>query len=110
LPLRTFVKRGTVRTHDVADALRAADRVVDRRHAKRLGERHEPVDVVRGRFAVVYAKRNASSSSLHGHDDPPAAAAPRRRLAKHAEPIRRSLLGRLAAADEDGHYCFAVAL
>jgi hypothetical protein len=31
-----------VRTHDVADALRAADRVVDRRHAERLANAMNP--------------------------------------------------------------------
>ena len=80
---------------DVADGLCAADRVVDRRHAERLGEGHEPVDVARGRFAVVYAKRNAPSPLLDGHDDPQAAAARRRWYVHREEPIRRSVLGLL---------------
>src|SRR6266404_8964565 len=80
---------------DVADALRAADRIVDRRQAERLGERHEPIDVAGRRFAVVYAKRDAPSSPLDGQEDPEAAAARRRRRVHHAEPIRRSVLGLL---------------
>jgi len=45
---------------DVADAFCAADRVVDRRHAERLGEGHEPVDVAGRRVAVV-----CTSETLH---------------------------------------------
>jgi hypothetical protein len=80
---------------DVADALRAADRVVDRRQAEQLGKCHEPIDVAGRRFAVVYAKRDAPSSPLDGQEDPEAAAARRRRRMHHAEPIRRSVLGLL---------------
>jgi hypothetical protein len=60
---------------DVADALRAADRILDRRQAERLGECHERIDVTGRRFAVVYAKRDAPSSPLGGQEDPEAVAA-----------------------------------
>jgi hypothetical protein len=83
---------------DVADALCAADRIVDRRHAERLGEGHEPVDVAWRRVAVVCAKRNAPSPPFHGRDDSQPAAHRGRWHMQHEEPIRWCVLGLL----EDG--------